>query len=119
MIQLSVGLELLALLELLDRVLGPRAPAAVGPTGLEAVLVERLLNLPDLAPRQVLRRDRLIVLRSLLIVVRLVGLVLRILLGALILLFAYHMYERTTRSAAISPARTAMHLVLAHSGLNT
>jgi hypothetical protein len=55
LIELSVRLDLLALLELLDSVLGLATPAAVGRTGLEPVLVKRLLNLPDLPARQVLR----------------------------------------------------------------
>lgn len=75
LIELSGRMQLLALLELLHGVLGLVAPASIRPASLEAVLVERLLDLPYLASRQVLRRDRLIVLR---------GLLLAVLLGLLI-----------------------------------
>jgi hypothetical protein len=81
LVELAARLNLLALLELLESVLGFRSPPAIRATDLEPVLVERLLSLTDLATRQVLLR--LIVLRSLLLLRLLVllGLVRLLLLG--------------------------------------
>jgi hypothetical protein len=69
LVKLPAGLDLLALLELLDGGLGLRPQPAIRATDLEPVLVERLLSLADLTTRQVLLR--LIVLCSLLLLRRL------------------------------------------------
>src|SRR5581483_9557592 len=49
--ELVARLDLLALLKLLNGFLGFRAPAAVGRTGLEALVIERLLHVPDFTAR--------------------------------------------------------------------
>jgi hypothetical protein len=85
-IKLSRRLHLLALLELLHGVLGFVAPASIRPSGLEAVFVERLLDLTHVAARQALWGDRLAILRRLLLVILLVLLILGILLVLMLIL---------------------------------
>src|SRR5262249_7266251 len=92
LVKLPAGLDLLALLELLDGVLGLPSPPAIRATDLEAVLVQRLLDLADFAARQV-RRLRLILggllllrLLGLLVLVCLLLLCLRLLSGLWLLI---------------------------------
>lgn len=62
LIELTIGLDVFAFLELLDSIIRFGAPAPINTTYLEAVLVQRLLNLPHLISRQLVRRDRLLVI---------------------------------------------------------
>src|SRR6516164_675425 len=80
LVKLSARLDLLALLELLDGVLGFRSQPAIRATNLESILVERLLSLTDLATRQVLRH-----LIALLVALRLLLVRLLVLLRLLLL----------------------------------
>jgi hypothetical protein len=67
LIELSGCLQLLALLELLHGVRRLAAPASVGWACLEAILVQRPLNLPHLTARQAVGGYGLVILGSLLL----------------------------------------------------
>lgn len=63
-VQPAVGPDVLALLKLLDGTACLGSPAAIGRSGMESVVVERLLHLSDFSSRQVLGGDRSIIRRA-------------------------------------------------------